>query len=96
MTKPFNAAGYLTERRVRVGFNRDVGLFAGHHVTPRGDVVSSEVWEANRASWLPTDADRAHVRSLMRPVYEPAASWIAPPARGINDKPFEYTYVRFP
>ena len=29
-----------------VGFNRHVGLFADHHVTPKGDVVSSEVWEA--------------------------------------------------
>ena len=29
-----------------VGFNRKVGLFAGHHVTPTGDVVSAEAWEA--------------------------------------------------
>ncbi len=34
----------------------------------------------------------------MRPVYEPGkiASWIAPPSQGINNKPFEYEYVRFP
>jgi benzoyl-CoA 2,3-dioxygenase component B len=33
----------------------------------------------------------------MRPVYEPGkiAGWIAPPSKGINDKPFEYEYVRF-
>jgi benzoyl-CoA 2,3-epoxidase subunit B len=81
-----------------VGFNRKVGLFAGHHVTPRGDVVGPDVWEANQDRWLPTEADRTHVRSLMRPVYEPGriASWIAPPQKGINDKPFEYQYVHFP
>src|SRR6201991_3814176 len=81
-----------------VGFNRDVGLFSGHHVTPKGDLVGADVWEANRDKWLPTDADKTHVRSLMRPVYEPGkiAGWIAPPSHGINDKPFEYEYVRFP
>jgi benzoyl-CoA 2,3-dioxygenase component B len=81
-----------------VGFNRHVGLFADHHVTPKGDVVSSEVWEAKKDSWLPTEADKTHVRSLMRPVYEPGkiAGWIAPPRSGINDKPFEYEYVHFP
>jgi benzoyl-CoA 2,3-epoxidase subunit B len=89
------------ERRLylpSVGFNRDVGLFAEHHITPRGDVVGPDVWAAKRDSWLPTEADKTHVRSLMRPVYEPGkiAGWIAPPSRGINDKPFEYEYVRFP
>jgi benzoyl-CoA 2,3-epoxidase subunit B len=81
-----------------VGFNRHVGLFAGHHVTPKGDVISSELWAANRDNWLPTVADKAHVRALMRPVYEPGkiAGWIAPPRSGINDKPFEYEYVHFP
>jgi benzoyl-CoA 2,3-dioxygenase component B len=31
----------------------------------------------------------------MRPVYEPGkmAGWIAPPMKGINDKPVEYEYV---
>jgi benzoyl-CoA 2,3-dioxygenase component B len=81
-----------------VGFNRHVGLFADHHVTPKGDVVSPEVWAAKKDSWLPTEADKTHVRSLMRPVYEPGkiAGWIAPPRSGINDKPFEYEYVHFP
>jgi len=32
----------------------------------------------------------------MRPVYEPGkiANWIAPPSKGINNKPFEFEYVR--
>jgi benzoyl-CoA 2,3-dioxygenase component B len=81
-----------------IGFNRQVGLFSDHHITPKGDVVSSEVWAAKRDKWLPTEADKTHVRSLMRPVYEPGkiAGWIAPPSKGINDKPFEYEYVHFP
>jgi benzoyl-CoA 2,3-dioxygenase component B len=81
-----------------VGFNRHVGLFAGYHITPKGDLVGEDSWEAKKDSWLPSEADKAHVRSLMRPVYEPGkiASWIAPPSKGINDKPFEYEYVHFP
>ena len=56
------------------------------------------MWEANKDRWLPTEADKTHVQSLMRPVYEPGkiAGWIAPPSNGINDKPFEYEYVHFP
>lgn len=78
-----------------VGFNREVGLFAGHHVTPNGDIVSADTWEVRRDAWLPSEADRTHVRSLMHPVYEPGriAGWIAPPTNGINGKPFDYEYV---
>ena len=28
-----------------VGFNRHVGLFAGHHVTPAGELVGADVWD---------------------------------------------------
>ena len=67
-----------------VGFNRHVGLFAGHHVTPAGELVGTDVWEANHSRWLPTEADKTHVRSLMRPVYERGkmAGWIAPTDEG--------------
>src|ERR1700750_2764242 len=37
-----------------VGFNRQVGLFAGHHVTPSGELVGSDVGEAHRARRLAT------------------------------------------
>lgn len=78
-----------------VGFNREVGLFRDHYVTPKGDVVGEDSWNARKDAWLPTEADKTHVRSLMRPVYEPGkiAGWIAPPANGINDKPVDYEYV---
>ena len=78
-----------------VGFNREVGLFRDHHVTPSGGLVSPEVWEARKDDWLPSAADKVHVQSLMRPVYEPGkiAGWIAPPTNGINGQPFDYEYV---
>ncbi len=82
-------------RLPHVGFNRQVGVFAGHHITPDGQVVSEQEWNARRSAWLPTDEDKAYVRSLMQPVYEPGkiASWVAPPKAGINGQPFEYEYV---
>jgi benzoyl-CoA 2,3-dioxygenase component B len=77
-------------------FNRRIGAFAGMHVTPEGEVVSKEAWAAAADRWLPTEQDRAHVQSLMKPVREPGkfASWIAPPARGINNQPADFVYVK--
>jgi benzoyl-CoA 2,3-dioxygenase component B len=82
-------------RLPHIGFHRKVGAFAGHHLTPDGSLVSEPEWGAGERSWLPTDEDRAYVRALMQPVYEPGkiASWVAPPRNGINGKPFEYEYV---
>jgi benzoyl-CoA 2,3-epoxidase subunit B len=79
-------------------FNRKVGAFAGLHASPAGEQLSGDDWQRQQSKWLPTDVDKTHVRSLMRPVYERGriASWIAPPRNGINGKPFEYEYVRFP
>jgi benzoyl-CoA 2,3-dioxygenase component B len=86
------------EPRLRLphpGFNRRVGVYAGHHVTPDGQVVDAATWERGRPHWLPSDVDRTFVASLMRPVYERGriASWLAPPRSGINGKPFDYEYV---
>jgi len=79
-----------------VGFNRQVGLFSEHHVTPQGELVGADAWAAEQDSWLPSEADKTHVRSLMRPVYERGkmASWIAPPIKGINGLPGDFEYVR--
>ena len=46
--------------------------------------------------WIPSEADRAFVRSLMQRVVEPGkmAGWVAPPERGINNLPVEYEYVK--
>ena len=84
-------------RLPHVGFNRKVGVFAGCNITPNGDLVTADSWQAGRAGWLPTPADKVHVESLMRPVYEPGkiAAWLAPPRHGINGQPLDYEYVRF-
>ncbi|HEY7484743.1 MAG TPA: benzoyl-CoA 2,3-epoxidase subunit BoxB [Streptosporangiaceae bacterium] len=76
-------------------FNRNVGVFKNVNVSPAGEVLPAEEWTARQGAWLPTDADKAHVLSLMRPVYERGkiASWLAPPRNGINGKPFDYEYV---
>ncbi|GAA4822968.1 benzoyl-CoA 2,3-epoxidase subunit BoxB [Actinomycetospora corticicola] len=80
-----------------VGFNRQVGAFAGAHITPDGKVIGESDWNARKDAWLPTELDKTHVRSLMHPVLEPGkiASWIAPPSTGINDKPVDFEYVHF-
>jgi benzoyl-CoA 2,3-dioxygenase component B len=79
------------------GFNRRIGSFAGVPISPDGEVLSREAWEANTSRWLPTAEDRAYVQSLMGRVVEPGkfANWIAPPERGINNQPLDFEYVRF-
>ena len=79
-------------------FNRRIGAFSDLHVSPDGKVLSAEEWKANVHKWLPTDADRAYVTSLMGPaVVEPGkfANWIAPPQHGINRMGTDFEYVRF-
>lgn len=79
-----------------VAFNRKVGAFAGIEAAPDGEVLDAAEWERRKDAWLPTEVDRTHVRSLMRPVHERGriAAWIAPPRNGINGRPFDYEYVR--
>jgi len=79
-------------------FHRAIGNFAGHYVSPSGDVMSKEEWQARRNRWLPTEKDYAFVQSLMAGrVVEPGkfANWIAPPRTGINARPLDFEYVRF-
>jgi benzoyl-CoA 2,3-dioxygenase component B len=79
-----------------VAFHRQVGVFAGAPVTPEGGPVDQAEWDARRSDWLPTDADRSHVRSLMQRPEDPAAmaGWIAPPTAGIHNRPVDFDYVR--
>jgi benzoyl-CoA 2,3-dioxygenase component B len=78
------------------GFHRAIGAFAETRVSPDGRVLGQAEWDARRAGWLPTEADRAYLLSLMHPVVEPGrfAGWIAPPVRGINGQPVDFEYVR--
>jgi benzoyl-CoA 2,3-dioxygenase component B len=85
-------------RLPHIAFNRKVGAFAAIEASPSGEVLGTEEWERRQGSWLPTEVDKTHVRSLMRPVHERGkiAAWIAPPRNGINGQPFDYEYVHFP
>ena len=51
---------------------------------------------SSRPAWLPSAADETYIKSLMHAVTEPGkmASWVAPPAKGINGLPGEFEYVR--
>ena len=77
-------------------FHRQQGIFAGLCFDPAGRLIDSATWEKQRDQWLPSDADRAYVQSLMKPVHERGkiAGWLAPPSKGINGQPFDYEYVK--
>jgi benzoyl-CoA 2,3-dioxygenase component B len=78
-------------------FNRKIGTFAGARVNPQGKPVSEAEWTHHSREWLATAEDHAFVRSLMGRVSEAGryANWIAPPARGIDNKGLDFEYVRF-
>ncbi len=78
------------------GFNRNVGTFRDHHVSPDGRLLSDDEWAASVDSFLPTDAERDHVKAQMVGVTQPGkmAGWVAPPSRGIHQKPVDYDYVQ--
>jgi len=82
-------------RLPHIAFNRKVGAFAGIEASPEGEILRPDEWSRRKSAWLPTDVDKTHVRSLMRPVFERGriAAWIAPPRQGINGKPFDHDYV---
>ena len=77
------------------GFNRAVGAYSTHHISPAGDVLDDATWVARQDKWLPTEQDREDVSSLMVPEYELGkfAGWIAAPQAGINEQPVEFDYV---
>jgi benzoyl-CoA 2,3-dioxygenase component B len=77
-------------------FRRSIGSWVGAPVTPESQIVSKEEYAKRLNEWVPSEADRAFVRSLMKQVAEPGkmARWVAPPERGINNQPVEYEYVK--
>jgi len=79
-------------------FNRRVGTFSAACFDPDGNAISAPEFRRRAPEFLPTDADDAYVHSVMaKPVTEPGefASWIAPPARGVNGQPVDFEYVRY-
>jgi len=81
----------------REAFNRSIGAFRDVNATPDGQIIDDETWARRRKEWLPSEADYAFVKSLMKPVTEPGkmAGWIAPPKRGIHGQPVDFDYVLF-
>jgi benzoyl-CoA 2,3-dioxygenase component B len=77
-------------------FNRKIGEFAAGRFDLDGNPIDESRWNASVGDWLPTAEDRAFVKSLMKPCREPGkmASWIAAPAKGINEQPIDTEYVR--
>ena len=78
-------------------FNRHIGLYAGFSFDTYGTPISPEEWQRRKHEWLPSPADRDYLLSIMaEPVFTPGrfANYIAPPRRGINQKPIDFEYVR--
>ncbi|MEO0480745.1 MAG: benzoyl-CoA 2,3-epoxidase subunit BoxB [Planctomycetota bacterium] len=78
-------------------FNRNQGVYSGHHFSPDGQPVSAEEFVKGSETWLPSQADRDYVKSCMVAVMEPGkfANYISPPSRGVNDTPQDFEYVKF-
>ncbi len=77
-------------------FHRHVGLYQNASFDTDGNLITNEAFEARRGDWLPSDDDKAYVRSLMtKPIYDPKqmANWIAAPRIGIKGKPVDFEYV---
>ena len=53
------------------GFHRAIGEFRGVKVTPDGRIISDAEWQQRQAEWLPTQADKDFVASLMKPETRP-------------------------
>jgi benzoyl-CoA 2,3-dioxygenase component B len=77
-------------------FRRGIGAWANLPVDPQGRLIDRGEYDRLLSGWLPSEADKAFVRSLMQQVKAPGkiAGWIAPPDRGINNLPVDYEYVR--
>ncbi len=78
------------------GFHRQVGVFADAHISPAGEVLSAQAWQARAGEWLPNAADGEFIQSLMKPHWQAGeyAGWIAPPRVGIDNKPGDFEYVQ--
>jgi benzoyl-CoA 2,3-dioxygenase component B len=78
-------------------FNRNIGIHGDHNYDPDGNPITAEEFAKRKSEWLPGEDDYEYVNSCMTKCWEVGkiANWIAPPAKGINEQPFEYEYVKF-
>jgi benzoyl-CoA 2,3-dioxygenase component B len=88
--------GALALRLPAANFRRSIGAWAGQPVTPEGVLIDPAEYARRIHDWIPSEQDRAFVKSLMQRVAEPGkmARWVAPPERGINNMPVDYEYVK--
>jgi len=79
-----------------VAFHRHIGEFSSIKADVAGNLLSDGEWKTRRGEFLPSDADRDFIESLMKPQTEPGAfaSWIASPKVGIDNKPGDFEYVK--
>ena len=78
-------------------FHRHVGIHSDVCASPDGTLMSKDAFEAQKEKWLPSEADKTYVQSLMqKPVWDPKqmANWIAAPKQGIKGRPVDFEYVR--
>ena len=83
-------------RLPRKRFCRHIGLYADLPFDDEGRLLSREQWERRKGECLPSEQERAYIKTLQQPVKEPGkiANWLAKPVRGIRGLPFEHEYVR--
>ncbi len=77
-------------------FFRRQGIYAGQPFDLSGNLMDEEAYQGKVADWLPSQADRDYVQSLMKPVTGVGqwANYIAPPRRGIHGNAPDFEYVR--
>ncbi len=78
-------------------FHRHIGLYANLPCDIDGNLMTAEAFEAKKGEWLPTQADKTYVMSLMqKPITNPKemANWIAAPKQGIKGRAVDFEYVR--
>jgi benzoyl-CoA 2,3-dioxygenase component B len=77
-------------------FHRKIGEYSAGHFDLEGRPIDEAAWNDHVAEWLPTEEERAYVKSLMVPCTEKGkfASWIAPPPKGIDGQPIDHEYVK--
>ncbi len=77
-------------------FHRKVGQWSEGTFDPQGNPITQADFDQKQGTWLPNEEERQYVRSLMKQVIEPGkmANWIAPPLKGVHDKPVEFEYVK--
>jgi benzoyl-CoA 2,3-epoxidase subunit B len=78
-------------------FHRHIGIYSGVSADLQGNLLTKDEFEQKKGAWLPSDADKAFVQSLMtKAVSDPKqmAGWISAPKQGIKGRPIEFEYVR--